>query len=68
MAGVYSTLRGFALAHRSCGELRGDADPLTPDGYRLWVACSCGARFERWVTEDDAEADLLRSTLLAFES
>jgi hypothetical protein len=33
--GVYSDLRGFALAHRSCGELRGDADPLTPAGYRL---------------------------------
>src|SRR5689334_11749705 len=36
--GVYSDLRGLALAHRSCGELRGDADPLTPDGYRPWVA------------------------------
>jgi hypothetical protein len=66
--GVYSDLRGFALAHRSCGELRGDADPLTPDGYRPWVACSCGARFERWVTVDEAEADLLRSMLLAFEN
>jgi hypothetical protein len=35
MAGVYSELRGFALAHRVCGELRGDAEPLTPEGYRL---------------------------------
>ena len=68
MAGVYSELRGFALALRECGELRGDADPLTAEGYRLWARCSCGARFEQWVTEDDAEADLLRSTLLAFES
>jgi hypothetical protein len=66
--GVYSDPRGFALAHRSCGELRGDADPLTPAGYGLWVACSCGARFERWVTPADAEADLLRSALLAFEN
>ena len=24
MAGVYSALRGFALAHPVCGELRGD--------------------------------------------
>ena len=55
--GVYSELRGFALAHRNCGELRGDADPLTPDGYWLWARCSCGA-----------EADLLRSALLAFEN
>jgi hypothetical protein len=68
MAGVYSELRSFVLAHRGCDELRGDADPLTPAGYRLWVACSCGARFERLVIEDDAEADLLRSTLLAFEN
>ncbi len=42
--GVYSELRGFALAHRGCGELHGGADPLTPDGYRLWARCSCGAR------------------------
>ena len=68
MAGVYSELRGFGVAHRERIELRGDADPLTPDGYRLWVACSCGARFDRWVTEDDTEADLLRSALLAFEN
>jgi hypothetical protein len=40
MAGVYSELRSFALAHRTCGELRGDADPLTPEGYRLWARCS----------------------------
>jgi hypothetical protein len=46
--GVCSDLCGFVLAHRGCGELRGDAEPLTPAGYRLWVAYSCGARFERW--------------------
>jgi len=35
----------------------------------VWArCCCCGARLERWVTEDDAEADLLRSTLLAFEN
>jgi hypothetical protein len=46
----------------------GDADPLTPDGHRLEARCSCGARLERWVTPADAEADLLRSALLAFEN
>jgi len=61
MAGVYAE-------HRGCGELRGDADPLTPEGYRLWARCACGARLERLVTPEDAEADLLRSTLLAFEN
>jgi hypothetical protein len=68
MAGVYSELRGFALAHRGCGELRGDADPLTPEGYRLWARCSCGARLERWVRPADADEDLLRSAPLAFEN
>jgi hypothetical protein len=32
MADVYAGLRGLALAPRACEELRGDADPLTPDG------------------------------------
>jgi hypothetical protein len=68
MAGVYAELRGFALAHRGCGELRGAADPLTPDSYRLWARCLCGATLERWVTPADAESDLLRSALLAFEN
>ena len=45
-----------------------DADPLTPDGYRLEARCSCGARLERWVMPAGAEADLLRSALLAFEN
>jgi hypothetical protein len=66
--GAYAELRSFALAHRSCDELHGDADPLTSHGYRLWATCSCGARLERWVTPGDAEADLLRSALLAFEN
>ena len=68
MGGIYSELRGFVLAHCSCGVPRGDADPETPSGYRLWVTCPCGATFERWVTPADAEADLLLSELLAFEN
>ncbi len=36
----------------------------TPQGYRVWACCSCGARLDRLVTPDDAEADLLRSALL----
>jgi hypothetical protein len=67
-SGVYSALRAFAIEHRRCGELHGDADPLTSDGYRLLARCSCGARLERWVTPADAESDLLRSALLAFEN
>ena len=58
--GVYSELRRFTIAHRGCGELHGDAGPLTPEGYRLWARCSCGARLERWVTPADAEGLTLR--------
>ena len=68
MAGVYDAIRVFALEHKGCGELGGDAEPLTPEGYEVWVSCSCGARLEQWVSSVDAEADLLRSTLLAFEN
>jgi hypothetical protein len=66
--GIYSELPGFARAPRGCGALHGDADPIMPTGYRLWAACSCGARLERWVPPEDAEADLLRSALLAFDN
>jgi len=65
--GIYAELRGFVVAHRSCGVLRGNCDQETADGYRLWVACPCGARFERWMASGDADADRLRSVLLAFE-
>src|SRR5712692_9463297 len=44
--GSFAELRGFVLAYRACGELRGDADPATPEGYRLWASCSCGARLK----------------------
>jgi len=44
--GIFAELRGFVLAYRACGELRGDADPATPEGYRLWASCSCGARLK----------------------
>ncbi len=65
--GVYAELRGFVLTHRSCGVLRGDHDQEGPGGYRLWIICLCGARFERQLVPDDADADLLRSALRQFE-
>ncbi|HKX02190.1 MAG TPA: hypothetical protein VJX71_06805 [Methylomirabilota bacterium] len=30
MADVYDAIRVFVLEHRGCGELRGDAEPITP--------------------------------------
>jgi hypothetical protein len=55
MAGVYSELRGFVLAHRDCvGTRHADVDPFTPDGYLLSLECGCGVEFKRWVTAEEA--------------
>lgn len=40
----------------------------TVSGYRLLVVCGYGAEFKRWLTLDDADEDLLKSALLAFEN
>jgi hypothetical protein len=67
--GIYAELRGFVLAHRRCsGPRHANAGPATEAGYRLFVICGCGAEFKRWVTPEEANEDLLRSTLLAFEN
>lgn len=67
--GVYTELRGFVLAHRVCtGPRQANAGIATVAGYRLFVACGCGAEFKRWVTLDEADEDLLKSALLAFEN
>ena len=69
MPGVYADLRGFVLAHRPCRNPRlATAGPPTVNGYRLSVVCGCGAEFNRWVTLNDADEDLLKSALLAFEN
>src|SRR5262249_14727942 len=36
----------------------GDATEPASNGYRLTVACACGVVFERWVTPQEAYADL----------
>ncbi len=63
--GVFRDLEDFVATHRACGVLTGDANAPTPEGYHLWVSCSCGERFERWVTPEAAGEDLVRSGLLA---
>ena len=30
--GTYDAIRVFALEHKGCGDLRGDAEPITPEG------------------------------------
>jgi hypothetical protein len=67
--GVYAELRDFVLDHRTCaGSRQATAGSPTVDGYRLSVVCGYGAEFKRWVTLDDADEDLVKSALLAFEN
>jgi hypothetical protein len=67
--GVYAEVRDFVLAHRACtGSRQANAEVPTVAGYRLRVVCGCGTEFKRWVTLDDADEDLLKSALLAFEN
>jgi hypothetical protein len=63
---MYPDLERFVAAHRPCGGLTSDGGELTDTGYRAQLVCSCGAEFERWVTADAADRDLLRSQLPAF--
>jgi len=42
------------------GTMTGDATEPALNGDLLTVACSCGVVFARWVTPQEADADLLR--------
>jgi hypothetical protein len=61
-------LEEFVAAHQPHGELTWGTTEPTARGYSVQVACPCGVTFERWVLPQDAEEDLLRSNLLAFEN
>ena len=61
---VYHKLQAFVQAHRTCGMLRSLAESPTRTGYLLWIDCSCGATFERWVTSHNEDENLLRAALL----
>jgi hypothetical protein len=52
-------LTEFLEGHRTHGTLNGKATEPEWNGYRLIVACSCGVTFERWVTPEDADRDLI---------
>jgi hypothetical protein len=56
---LLADLEEFVADHRPHGALTGDATVPAWNGYLLTVACACGVVFERWVTPDDAELDLL---------
>jgi hypothetical protein len=57
-------LEEFVGDHRRHGTPTCDATEPAWNGYLLTVACPCGVTFERWVTSQEADADLLRIALL----
>jgi len=44
---LLADLEDFVTEHRPHGPLTATTGQLTPNGYRLEVACSCGVTFER---------------------
>jgi hypothetical protein len=52
-------LEEFVHSHRPHGPLKADATTPAWNGYLLTVACPCGVVFERWVTPQEAERDLI---------
>jgi hypothetical protein len=52
--------KAWARYHRSHGPLTGDATTPEWNGYLITVTCPCGVVFERWVTPEEADADLIR--------
>jgi len=56
---LLADLEAFVEDHRPRGTLTGDATEPAWNGYLLTVACPCGVVFERWVTPEEADADLL---------
>jgi len=55
---LLADLEQFVCDHRPHGQMTGDATTPAWNGYRLTVTCSCGVVFERWVTPEEADADL----------
>ena len=55
---ITADLDHFAAGHRPHGQLIAETGALTPNGYRLQVACPCGVTFERWITPEEAARDL----------
>ena len=65
MPSLYEDLEAFVDRHRAHGRLSADATEPALNGYLLAVGCSCGVVFERWITPEDADQDMLHSGLPA---
>ena len=56
---LLTDLEDFVHDHRPHGRLTADATKPAWNGHLLTVVCSCGVVFERWVTPEDADHDLI---------
>jgi len=57
---LLADLEDFIQNHHFHGSLTGNATEPAWNGYLPTVACPCGVTFARWVTPEEAGADLLR--------
>jgi len=57
---LLADLKEFVSDHHPHGPPTGDATEPAWNGYLPTLACPCGVVFERWVTPEDADADLVR--------
>jgi len=56
---LLDSLEAFIHDHNPHGPLTTDATEPAWNGYLLTVACPCGVVFQRWITPEEADADLL---------
>jgi hypothetical protein len=64
LVNLLAGLEEFVHDHRMHGTPTGGATEPAWNGYLLTIACPCGVTFERSVTLEDAELDLLRAARL----
>jgi hypothetical protein len=57
---LFADLEEFVHDHGPHGTLTANTTEPAWNGYLLTLACRCGVVFERWITPEDADLDLLR--------
>ena len=62
MTTLLAPLTDFVHDHRHHGSLIADATEPAGNGYLLTVACPCGTVFQRWITPEEADADIISWT------
>jgi len=56
---LLADLTDFLEFHRPHGRLAADATTPAWNGYLLTVVCQCVVTFERWVTPEQADSDMI---------